>query len=166
MFAAFRANDQTGLDRAGFLLDAQDGWINAIANGISQSHQGTVATYIDSIRRGKQALATCDSCQPLVRTRSSECTGIQTVPCVADVALFAQVDIESLEAAVVSVAAPSSLAAQDALLQQDLAQADTGVLDMAMAQLTGDQAGFDAGLRLLEQALPAADADIVGILGG
>lgn len=88
------------------------------------------------------------------------------MPCVADVALFAQVDIESLEAAVVSVAAPSSLAAQDALLQQDLAQADTGVLDMAMAQLTGDQAGFDAGLRLLEQALPAADADIVGILGG
>src|SRR4029077_8479667 len=144
----------------------QDDWIHAIANSILQSHQGTAAMYIDSIRRGKQGSSTCDSCQPLVRIGSAECGSIQSVLCVVDVTVFAQGDVESLEAAVVNVAAPSSLAAQDALLQQDLARADTGVLDMAMAQLTGDQAGFDAGLRLLEQALPATDADIAGILGG
>jgi hypothetical protein len=64
------------------------------------------------------------------------------------------------------VAAPSSLAAQDARLQKDLAQADTGVLAITKAELTGDQAGFDGGRLLLRQALPAINADIASILGG
>jgi hypothetical protein len=165
VYAAYRALDQDGLTRAIYLLQAQWEWLKTIASGVSESHEGTVATYIDSVRAGKQGLATCDSCQMLQRTGSGDCTGIQTLVCEGDV-VFAKLDIESLEAAMVRVAAPPSLAAQDGLLQRDLAQADAGVLAMANAQLTGNQAGFNAGQQLLEQALPAADADLAGILGG
>lgn len=164
VFAAYRAQDQGGLDRANYLLNAQGDWVFAIANAIIQSHQGNAATYIASVRTGKQGLAACDSCDPLVRIGSSECVQIQSLLCEADV-VYATVDIDSVETALVTVAAPSSLAGQDALLQRDLAQADNAVLAMATAQLTGDQAGFDAGRVRLQQALPAVDADLAGILG-
>ena len=69
-----------------------------------------------------------------------------------------------LEGALVRSAAPSSLAVQDDALQGDLGEADTGLLAMASAVVANDQAGFDAGRKLLQQALPAVDASIAGIL--
>jgi hypothetical protein len=161
VFAAYAAKDQVALDRDNYLLDAQGEWVRVITRSIAQSKQGTVSTYIESIRAAKQGLTACDSC----RIGSGECTEIQTVLCEADV-VYAKIDIESLEAALVGVAAPTSLAAQDELLQRDLVHADVDVLSMATAQLTGDQTGFNASLHLLEQALPAVDADLAAIPGG
>jgi hypothetical protein len=70
-----------------------------------------------------------------------------------------------LEIAPVRVSTPSSLAAQDARLQSDLAQADTGVLAIATARVTGDQAAFDAGRLMLQQALLAINADVAALVG-
>jgi hypothetical protein len=163
MFAAYVAKDQTALDRDNYLLTAQGEWVIAIATSISQSHQGTVATYVESARAGKQGIALCNGCRPL-QLAGQDCTEIQTLKCEADV-VYAKLDIESLASALVTVTAPSALADQDALLQRDLAQADAGVLAMAAAQLAGDPAGFNTGRVLFGQSLPAIDADLAGILG-
>jgi hypothetical protein len=164
VFAAHAAKDQVALDRDNYLLDAQGEWVDSIATSISQSHQGTAATYIESVRSGKQGMTPCNGCRSL-ELSGQGCAEIQTVICEADL-VYAKLDIETLQSALVSVTAPSSLADQDALLQRDLAQADSAVLGLADAQLKGDHAGFNASLHVLEQALPQVDADLAGILGG
>jgi hypothetical protein len=164
VLAAYAAKDQVALDRDNYLFNAQGEWVSAITTSISQSQQGTVASYIDSVRAGKQGMATCNGCRPL-QLAGHDCTEIQTVRCEADV-VYAKLDIETLESALVNVTPPSSLADQDALLQRDLAQADAAVLALARAQLTGDQAGFDTARASLAQKLPAIDADLAGIVGG
>jgi hypothetical protein len=136
-----------------------------MSRSIVQSSEGSILAYMDSLRTAGQNLALCTGCQPLERTGSVDCTVIQTAVCEADV-VYATSDVESVEAALVSVAAPASLAAQDALLQRDLARADSGLLAMAKAQLTDDQAGFSSGRQLLQSALPMVNADLAGILGG
>jgi hypothetical protein len=163
ILAAYAAKDQTALDRDDYLLTAQGEWVTAIATSISQSHQGTVASYVESAQAGKQGMALCNGCRPL-QLAGQDCTEIQTLKCEADV-VYAELDIESLASALVTVTAPSALADQDALLQRDLAQADAGVIAMATAQLTGDPAGFNTGRVLFGQSLPAIDADLAGILG-
>jgi hypothetical protein len=163
VLAAYAAKDQVALDRDNYLFTAQGEWLSAITTSISQSHQGTVASYVASVRAGQQGLAACNGCRP-VQLAGQDCAEIQTVLCEADV-VYAKLDIETLESALVSVTAPSSLADQDALLQRDLAQTDAAVLALAGAQLTGDQAGFNAARVLLAQTLPAIDADLAGIVG-
>jgi hypothetical protein len=162
--AAYAAQDQTGLDRANYLLNAQGVSVYTMSRSIVQSREGSILAYMESLRTANQNLALCTGCQPLERTGSVDCAAIQTAVCEADI-VYAASDVESVEAALVSVSAPASLAAQDALLQRDLARADSGLLAMANAQLTDDQAGFNAGRQVLEQALSVVNADIAGILG-
>jgi hypothetical protein len=164
VFAAYAAKDQVGLDRDNYLFNAQGEWLSAITTSISQSQQGTVASYIDSVRAGKQGMTTCNGCRQL-QLAGQDCAEIQTALCEADV-VYAKLDIEILESALATVTAPPSLLDQDALLQRDLAQADAAVLALASAQLTGDQAGFNTGRVLLAQRLPALAADLAGIVGG
>jgi hypothetical protein len=164
VFAAYAAKDQVALDRDNYLLDGQEEWVSAITTSISQSRQGTVASYIESVRAGKQGMTSCNGCRPL-QLAGQDCAEIQTVLCEADV-VYAKLDIETLESALVGVTAPSSLIDQDALLQRDLAQADASVIALANSQLTGDQDGFNTSRALLAQKLLAIDADLAGIVGG
>jgi hypothetical protein len=163
VLAAYAAKDQVALDRDNYLFNAQGEWVSAITTSISQSRQGTVASYIDSVRAAKQGITSCAGCRPL-QLAGQDCAEIQTLLCEADV-VYAKLDIEALESAVVSVTAPGSLVDQDALLQRDLAQADAAVLALASAQLTGDQDGFNAGRVVFAQELLAIDADLAGIVG-
>lgn len=163
MFAAYAAKDQVALDRDNYLFSAQGEWLSAITTSISQSQQGSPASYVASVRAAKQGMTSCNGCRPQ-QLAGQDCAEIQTVVCEADV-VYAKLDIETLESALVSLTAPSSLVGQDALLQRDLAQADAAVLALASAQLTGDQAGFNNARALLAQKLPAIDADLAGILG-
>jgi hypothetical protein len=164
VFAAYAAKDQVALDRDNYLLNAQGEWLSAITSSVSKSRQGTVASYLDSVRAAKQGIASCGGCRPL-QLAGQDCAEIQTLICEADV-VYAKLDIETLESALAGVTAPSTLADQDALLQHDLARADAAVVAMASAQLTGNQDGFNAGRALLAQKLPAIDADLAGIVGG
>jgi hypothetical protein len=163
--SAYQARDQTGLDRANYALQRQSEWLDVVAGSIVSSYQGTVAGYRASVRAAKQNFNGCTACQLLVSTSQVDCTQVQNVSCQSDV-FDAMSTIGPFEATVVRYAAPSSLAAQDRGLQLDLAQADTAVLDLANAEMTGDQTGFNTSRPFLQQVLPAIDADIAAILGG
>jgi hypothetical protein len=163
--AAYQARDQNGLDRANHALQGLSEWLDGVAGSIVASRQETVAAYMVFLRLGNDTFLGCASCQSLVSISQLTCLQIQTAPCQNEV-LYAMATIETLETTPVRYAAPTSLATQDLGLQQDLAQADTAVLVMANAELTADQAGFDAGRLLLQQALPAVKRDIADILGG
>lgn len=162
--SAYQARDQTGLDRANYALQRQAGWLDVVAGSIVSSYQGTAAGYTASVQAAKQNFNGCAPCQLLVSTSQGDCTRVQNMSCQSEV-FDAMSTIGPFEATVVRYAAPSSLAAQDLGLQLDLARADTAVLAMANAVLTGDQAGFTAARQLLEQALSAIDTDVAGIVG-
>jgi hypothetical protein len=165
MFAAYRAQDKTALDRANNAFAGQALWLNNVAGSILISQQVTVAMYTDTIRIGKQSLDVCNECRSLADNSQVDCGDIQSGLCESDVA-YAKSAIENFEAGVVRHAAPRSLAAQNARLQSDLARADVGVLAMANADVAGDPSGFNAGRLLFLQALPAINADMAAILGG
>jgi hypothetical protein len=161
--AAYQARDQNRLDYAEYASLRQDDWIDVLARSIVKARVATAAAYVDSVSYAKQRLDACQDCQQLAGTSRLDCAGLLASPCEGDVA-FAKSAIQAFEAAVVSVAAPPSLAAQDAHLQYDLAEADTAVLAMANAEVAGDPAAFNAGRLLLQQTLPAIDEDVAGIL--
>src|SRR5260370_73050 len=96
---------------------------------VVQSREGSNLAYVESLRTANQNLAVCTGCRPLERTGSVDCAAIQTAVCEADI-VYATSDVESVEAALVSGGAPSSLEAQDALLQRDLARADSRLLSV------------------------------------
>ena len=162
LFAAYQAQDQNGLDRANQANSDQQHWIGNVASSIADSRPGTAVAYISSVRAAYQDFGGCAACQSLIAL--VDCAEIRATSCEYAV-IYATHSIEPFQSALVRVTAPSSLAAQDQRLQIDLAQADTGVFTMSTAQVTGDQAGFNAGRLLVQQALPAIKADVVAILG-
>lgn len=160
---AYQAQDQTGLDSANYALSHQFDWLDNVAASILQSRSVDAAAYIASVRIAKQSFDACSTCQSLIFS-GPDCSAVQSVICQHDV-FVAMSTIEPFEANLVRYRPPSSLAARDQVLQRDLAQADTAVLAIADAQLTGDQARFDAGRLALREVWPAIDADAAGILG-
>jgi hypothetical protein len=165
VLAAYQARDQNRMDYAEYASQRQGDWIDVVARSIVKWRVATAPAYVDSVRAAKQKLDACQDCQQLASTSQLDCAGLLASPCDGDVA-FAKSAIEAFEAAVVRVAAPPSMAAQDARLQNDLAQADSGVLAMANAEVAGDPAAFNGGRLLLQQAVPAINADVTGIVGG
>jgi hypothetical protein len=167
LFAASHAQDQTAFDNAGNEFQRQTAWLDAVSRSIIYSQQETAAAHITTIQSQKQSLSACGECQSLASSRETDCalTAMQTATCEADVA-YAKTAVQDFEYALVRYAAPDSMETQEALLQRDLAVADSAVLRMASAQLIGDQSTFASGHLLFEQFWPAVNADIAGILGG
>jgi hypothetical protein len=167
VFASYRARNQTAFDNSGAEFQRQLGWLDAVSRSVIYSKQESANAHIATIQAQKQTLAACTECVSLASTSQTDCTLalMQSAICEGDVA-FAKSAIQDVLAAVVRYAAPDSMAAQDALLQRDLAVADSGVMRMAGAQLTGDQASFAEGHLQFEQFWSAVNADIASILGG
>lgn len=165
IFAAYQAQDQSGLERINYATQIGAGWLEAVAMGIGSSQQGTVAAYTASVRVGEQNLSSCTSCQSLRLSDPIVCTGDPAMSCLYEI-FYAESVIGQFEASLVRVVAPDAMTAADALLQEDLASADMALITSTAAVLTGDQAGFDAGRQLLRQAQPAINADIAAIVGG
>lgn len=159
---AYQAQDVNGLLLANQAAANQQHWLDIAASSIQESQPGTAASYISSIGAAYQTFGGCAACQSLIA--AVDCTDIKSWSCEYAV-IRAIAPVEALEIAPVRVSTPSSLAAKDARLQSDLAQADTGVLAIATASVTGDQAAFNAGRLMLQQALLAINADIGGIVG-
>jgi len=165
LLAASRAQDATGVDRAVAAVYSGRAWLNAMLTSILRSREGTVITYVASVRYEKQALDTCADCQDLAGQDQIGCAGNQTSGCQALVE-NAAAQVTSFQTAVVVLAAPSSLAAKDNRLQRDLANADNAVVTMAEALSAGDQAGFDTGRITYQQAMAAVNRDAADILNG
>jgi hypothetical protein len=160
-YAAYQARDQNALDRAN--QSSREGLLDDAATAIADSQPGTLSGYIASIRAAFQDFGGCASCQSLVS--QADCKALQTPSCQYSL-VYAMRSINYFEIALVRISAPSSLAPQDTRLQNDLAQADTGILAMTTSFVTGDPAGFDAGRLMLRQALSAVNRDAGGMLGG
>ena len=156
LLAASQARDVNRMDRARAALIDGRLWLDAMLSAISYSQQATAAGYTASVREQQRLLDTCTACQNLatqVQMRESV---------VAD----ATAQVARFQGALVESAAPTSLAAKDKQLQLDLARADTALLTMKTALLTGDQAGFDTARTSLRNALTAVGADAAGIVNG
>lgn len=167
LFAAYRAQDQAAFDNTGNAFQRQLEWLDAVSRSVIYSRQETADAHIATIQAQEQSLAACSECRSLASTNQTECSlaAMQSATCEGDVA-YAKSAIQDVEVAVVRYAAPDSMAAQDALLQRDLAVADSAVMRMAFAQLIGDQSGFAEGHLQFEQFWSAVNADIASILGG
>ncbi len=161
-FAAYQARDAEGLDRANFAGSHVGAWLDAVAAGIAASHEGTAAKYIASLGTANLNFEGCITCGELA-TVKADCTPEPSLACETDIASVMST-IGTVQTAVTEVTAPSSLAAPDAVLQRDLAQADTALIAMSSADLAGDQAAVQGGLQSLQQALQAVKADLAAIL--
>lgn len=162
LFAAYAARDESGLTRAYFAASTEGTWVDDVANTIVRSREVTAATYVTDIETEKANLAACATCASLTTTTPLSCSA-PAATCEFDVYDALGV-IEVFEATLIRSAAPAGLATPDALLQGDLAVADSALEAMAAAYLAGDQAGFDAGRASFATALPRVNADITRIL--
>jgi len=165
VLAASRAQDSASMARSVAALVSGYAWMMAMTDSIMNSEQGTVATYIGSVRNQEQNLDQCVECQDLAGLNTISCAGSQPTSCQALVDRTAA-QVTYFQSAVVLIAAPSSMATKDNRLQLDLATADTALVTMAEALSAGDQAGFNAGRALLQQAMAAVNVDAADILKG
>ncbi len=165
VLAASRAQDAAGMDRSVAAVVSGRPWMDAMFTGVLSSQQGTVATYLGSVRNEKRNLDLCVECQDLAGQNQITCTGSQATSCQALLQGTAA-RVGSFQRAVVLVAAPSSMTTKDNRLQLDLARADTALVTMAEALSAGDQAGFNAGRASLQQAMAAVNVDAADILNG
>lgn len=165
IYAAYAARDDAALTSAYYAGDAQGTWVGDVAQKILDSRQESSSAYLASVRDASQTFSGCAACQTLAATRLTDCAQIQPTGCEVDV-VFAMTATEQFQAALVLHGAPPSLSSQDTVLQQDLARADTAIIAIATASLSGDQTAFNAGRQVLAQSLPAIQADVAVILGG
>jgi hypothetical protein len=163
VFTAYQAKDLSALQRTNYAAGIEANWLDDVATSISTSHQGTVAAYVGSLQVGERNLGSCTSCQSLSLSDQVVCTGDQAMRCLYEI-FYAESVIGEFEASLVRVVAPNSVTAANVVVEQDLARADTALLSMTAALLAGDQAGFDAGRVLLQQALSAINPDVARIL--
>jgi len=165
VLAASRAQDSASMARSVAAFVSGYAWMMAMTDSIMNSQQGTVATYIGSVRNQKQNLDQCVDCQDLAGLNTISCAGSQPTSCQALVDRTAA-QATYFQSAVVLIAAPSSMATKDNRLQLDLATADTALVTMAEALSAGDQAGFNAGRASLQASVAAVNVDAADILNG
>jgi hypothetical protein len=165
VLSASRAQDAVGMERSVAAVVGGIQWMDAMFTGLLSSQQGTVATYLGSVRNEKRDLDLCAECQDLVWQNQITCTGSQATICQGLLQSTAA-QVGSFQRAVVLVAAPRSMATKDNRLQVDLAAADTALLTMAEALSAADLATFNAARISLQHALPAINADAADILTG
>lgn len=165
LLAASRAHDAAAADRALAALNGETGslWGSAMVSSILNSRQGTVATYIESVRSQKQALDGCTECQDLAGPNQINCAGSQASSC-QDLVDSTARQVKNFQAAVVVTAAPSSLVAKDSRLQLDLGKAETALKALVDALAADDQARFNSGRISLQQAMAAVSRDAADIL--
>jgi hypothetical protein len=165
LLAAISAQNPAGIDRAYEVgLDGRQ-WTDAAVSGIQSSQQTDAAAYTASVRLESNALTSCSGCQELAGQTTTACAQALAQSC-EDLLAQAAIPMSGFQTALVEVAAPASLSAKDAQLQQDLALADTALIAMNETWLAGDSAGFDAGRTALQRALAAVNRDTASVLNG
>lgn len=166
LIAASRAHDAASADRELAAINGETGagWGSLMFSSILRSQQGTVATYIESVRSEKRGLDGCTACQDLSGPNQISCAGSQAANCEDLIATTAR-QVKNFQSAVVVIAAPSSLTAKDNRLQLDLGQAENALKAMVDALAAGDQSRFDAGWNSLRLAMPAVNRDAADIVG-
>jgi hypothetical protein len=165
LLAASQANDSNAMDRAYLVGLAGRAWTDTVVPSIVSSQQVSGVAYINAFRPQSNLLTSCTNCQNLVGQGQIDCSQTQTPTC-QDLLDSSAGVVAVFQSTLVAFAAPASLSAKDARLQQDLARADSALIAMGAALSTGNQASFDAGRMILRSALPAVNQDAAAILNG
>ena len=162
---ASRAHDVARADQVLADLLGQTGavWVQTMLSSIETAQQGTTETYLGSVLYERQHLEGCSECSNLTSQSPYVCTGAQVTGCWNRVNA-AEIGVMSFQNALVRLAAPGSLVANDHRLQLDLAEADTALVNMGVALSAGDQGAFDAARSSFRQGLAAAKQDAAAIL--
>ena len=161
LLAASQAQDSAGMDRAYLLALNGRAWTDAVVPSIVSSKQVSVAAYTNSVRAQSTSLTSCADCQVLTGQSQIDC--LQNQDFCQSLLDGTELQVASLQSALVALAAPASMSATDARLQQDLARADTALIAMNAALSTGDQAAFNAGRATLRSALSAVNLDVSAV---
>jgi len=136
-----------------------------VAAAIADTRVLAAASYTSGVADQQDLLGSCTPCAPYMAKPPITCTQAQLVDCVAD-ALAVDAQIKDFETAVVKGGAPAALAAKDGNLQKDLANADSALLAMVDAGLTGNRAGFNSAAASAQASISAVAADATGIRSG
>jgi hypothetical protein len=155
---AQQAGNATLFDTAFTAHFNERGVIDSIAAAVANTVVVTASAYSADVHNQISQFASCTPCAQYPGPSAINCSGPQIYNCVDDV-VAVDTQIYTFEAAVVQGAAPSSLAAADSRIQADLVNADSALLAMIKAGLSGDLPGFTAARSSLQRAVSALDID-------
>jgi hypothetical protein len=149
IIAAVKANNGPATDRAFIVAVFGADWTGTVVPGIVASKQVDATTYTRQVaQQVKQNSDSCANCTLLTSADAKSCTTNGGVPCL-DLFDYVAFDFAVFSTTLVQYAAPDSLAAKDARLQNDLASADAVLLVMRLAVANNDQAGINSGITQL-----------------
>jgi len=137
-------------------------FIVAIAPAVADTQVVDAAKYSSSVQDQMSALVACTPCGKYLATPPITCAKAQLASCVDDV-VAVDAQVYNFELAIVQLAAPATLTAQDANLQKDLGAADAALVAMKRAGLAGDTAGFATSAAAAQHAMAAVAADVATI---
>jgi hypothetical protein len=163
LLVASQADDGPAVDRA--FLDASYAlaWTGVVIPAIVASHQVDGTTYTHLVASEIRTLDGCGAACGFTPT-SATCAHSDGITCqyYFDTVAYS---FASFQADLIREAAPSSLAAPDAKLQSDLAQADAVAVNAYAAVVANDQARFNSAIAQLERIKTQLDQDAAKITG-
>jgi hypothetical protein len=164
MLAASRAHDGPSIDRAAVIVSYTTGWVHVlIIPAIEASHQVDAATYVHLVGSEVRTLDGCGAACGFTAT-SSTCAHSDGITCQYYFGTVSE-SFVSFQADLIKESAPPSLAAKDAKLQNDFAQANTVLLAALPSVSVNDQAGFNSAIAQLERIKTQLDQDAANITG-
>ena len=160
-----KSNDSAAMTRDYIVAVYGEEWTSAVLPGIAASQQVSVATYTHHVSVNiKQGIESCNNCTLLTAADAKSCTTNGGVACLY---LFDAVagDFAADSTILVQYAAPDSLSAKDAVLQNDLAATDAVLLTMRLAVAANDQRGVNTAIDQLRRLEVQVDQDAAKITG-
>lgn len=166
---AIAANSPSAFSAAvyDFGQDHEAPWFDRMAGAIVHSQAATLTQYRDVVSAQKGNLDSCGLCLELGGSSFTDCADPTSHFCWSDVSVVSN-EIALVFGASVITAAPSVFGSRDAQLQSDLANADTAILDLEIALISGSPAGTNdlpSEFGKYRRALSAIQSDIAAILG-
>jgi len=159
-----RANNQKGFDFARSAAVYERAWIDPATFALEGTYPKVAGSYQDAVNLARQALEACINSTPAPAdlacahlSQQQTCAGAET-RCETDVQA-ADTWLQTFLVGLTQNPAPSALATKGAKLLADLAQADTALLGITDALLSGDSAKADLGQGSFTTAILAAGAD-------
>jgi hypothetical protein len=165
-----KANNQAGFDLASTAANYERAWVDPTTFAIEGSYSRVAANYHDAVKLAKQSLDACVAftpapgdlgCSQLMSGQTCISTGLQNCENYVE---GAGAQIQTFLIALLQNQPPTALAAKDAQLRADLAQADTDLLTITRALLTGDSVQANAAQRAFYTVIVSADNDTSAIL--
>lgn len=141
-------------------------WFDRMANAIVYSNAVSAADFKEGVAAQKLSLESCALCGEVGTSTFTDCNSATNL-CPMEVSSVSD-QIAVVLASTVQFAAPSEFADQASRLESDLADADTALLDIEVAILSGappENTGLVSNLSAYHRAFSAIQSDIASVLG-